>query len=349
MAEPNTIDGPLFAVLLGALILATVGVLTVTVKMLLLIFAGVLFALFLNRLVRFVSGRTKLSYRVCYPIVVLLLAVLVASGVYYAGTQIVAKAHERGEQLRASTDRLIERIDQSQWLPDTSEIVSQLKTVVQDGDGILPQIMTVTGWIIWSLSAAAVILFIGLYVAYDPQLYGKGVLRCVASAQRERAEKTLQALQETLARWIGGRLMSMSIVGVATTAALWILGVPLPGMLGVIAALMTFVPNVGPLLATIPQVLLAFQVGSATVLYVLLFNVALQTLESYAITPVIMRYEVSLPPALTISAQLLMAVLLGPIGMVMAAPLTLLAIALVTEMRADPHDGPPQAGGSSRL
>ena len=349
MAEPNTIDGPLFAVLLGALILATLGVLTVTVKMLLLIFAGVLFALFLNRLVRFVAGRTKLSYRVCYPIVVLLLAVLVASGVYYAGTQIVAKAHELGEQLQASTDRLIERIDQSQWLPDKSEIVSQLKTVVQDGDGILPQIMTVTGWITWSLSAAAVILFIGLYVAYDPQLYGKGVLRCVASAQRERAEKTLQALQETLARWIGGRLMSMSIVGVATTAALWILGVPLPGMLGVIAALMTFVPNVGPLLATIPQVLLAFQVGSATVLYVLLFNVALQTLESYAITPVIMRYEVSLPPALTISAQLLMAVLLGPIGMVMAAPLTLLAIALVTERRADPHDGPPQAGGSSRL
>lgn len=71
--------------------------------------------------------------------------------------------------------------------------------------------------------------------------------------------------------------------------------------LGVLAALLTFIPNIGPL-AALPQMLLAVNVGTQTVLYVLLFNVNLQTVESYLITPLVQRHELSLPPILTIAA-----------------------------------------------
>lgn len=104
---------------------------------------------------------------------------------------------------------------------------------------------------------------------------------------------------------------------------------PLPVTLGVVAALLTFIPNIGPLLAAVPQVLLAFQVGTDTVLYVILLNMALQFVESYLITPLVQYYEVSLPPALTISLQLLLGVSLGVIGLVVAAPLLVVALVLV--------------------
>jgi predicted PurR-regulated permease PerM len=113
--------------------------------------------------------------------------------------------------------------------------------------------------------------------------------------------------------------------------------------LGVLAGLLTFVPNVGPIVAAVPQALLALQVGAATVVYVIIFNVVLQTIESYLLTPMVQQYEVSLPPALTIFAQLLMAVLVGVIGIIMAAPLTaaIMVLVQILYLRDRLHDPDP--------
>ena len=123
----------------------------------------------------------------------------------------------------------------------------------------------------------------------------------------------------------------MAIIGSLTAISLSLLGVPLPISLGIIAALLTFIPNIGPILATIPQALLAVEVGLNTVLYVIVLNVALQTFESYLITPIIQRYTVTLPPVVTIFAQLVMGVIVGIIGIIMAAPLAT-AIMVVIQM-----------------
>jgi predicted PurR-regulated permease PerM len=107
------------------------------------------------------------------------------------------------------------------------------------------------------------------------------------------------------------------------------MGIPLPVTLGVVAALLTFIPNVGPILAAVPQPLLALNVSPQTAPYVLALNLVLQGIESYLITPMIQRHEVTLPPILTIAAQLLMGVLFGMIGIMMAAPLVVVALVLV--------------------
>src|SRR5690606_31122882 len=111
-------------------------------------------------------------------------------------------------------------------------------------------------------------------------------------------------LADTLWWWTIGRLASMSIIGVFTTIGLWMLNIPLPIPLGVVAAILTFVPNIGPVVAVIPPVLLAFTQGPLTALYVVIFYIVLQLLESYLITPLIQQREVHLPPVITISAQL---------------------------------------------
>ena len=136
----------------------------------------------------------------------------------------------------------------------------------------------------------------------------------------------------------------MSIIGVCTGLGLWLLGVPLPLSLGVLAVLLTFVPNVGPIIAALPQTLLAMQMSTNTALYVIVFNIALQGAESYLITPMVQRYEVSLPPVLTISAQLLMGLIIGVIGVMMAAPLTIAVMLLVQMLYIHDYLGDPDAG-----
>ncbi len=116
------------------------------------------------------------------------------------------------------------------------------------------------------------------------------------------------------------------------------------GTLGVLSALCTFIPNIGPLLAAVPQLLLAVNSGGNTVLYVLVFILILEGVESYLVTPMIQKYEVSLPPLLTIAAQFLMGALLGIIGLMMAAPLVVVATVLIQMLYIEDRLGDPDPG-----
>src|SRR3546814_6516221 len=79
-------------------------------------------------------------------------------------------------------------------------------------------------------------------------------------------------------------MVSMTVVGVLTGTGLWALGIPLAFILGALAALLAFIPNIGPVIAAVPAVLLAFLDGPTTVLWVVTVYVAVQTVESYLIT-----------------------------------------------------------------
>src|SRR3546814_8031203 len=96
-------------------------------------------------------------------------------------------------------------------------------------------------------------------------------------------------------------MVSMTVVGVLTGTGLWALGIPLAFILGALAALLAFIPNIGPVIAAVPAVLLAFLDGPTTVLWVVTVYVAVQTVERSLITPMVQQGRVSLPPVLTIS------------------------------------------------
>jgi len=144
--------------------------------------------------------------------------------------------------------------------------------------------------------------------------------------------------------------MAMSVVGVLTWLGLWLVGVPLAPILGLIAALLAFIPNIGPIIAAVPAVLLALSDGPTMALQVVGVYVAVQALESYAITPLIQQERVSLPPALIISTQLLMGVLFGVLGLALATPMAALGLTIIREAyvgrylagEARGRDAPPE-------
>lgn len=177
-----------------------------------------------------------------------------------------------------------------------------------------------------------IFLFIGLYLAADPRLYRNDLIRLIPMNGRGRAREVIDAVGDTLRWWLIGKLVSMAVVGVATVVGLWLLDIPLALTLGLLAALLTFIPNVGPILALLPAALLAFLISPIHAVYVILLYVGIQVVESYLFTPLLQKRTISLPPALTIFTQVIFGVIVGSLGFVMAAPLAAAIMVLVNTL-----------------
>jgi predicted PurR-regulated permease PerM len=196
-----------------------------------------------------------------------------------------------------------------------------------------------------------------LYLAAEPGLYQRGVLWLIPPRGREKADCVLKRVGHTLKFWLMGQLIAMAAVGVLITLGLWVLGAPLPLVSGLLAALLEFVPNVGPALAAgIPTLLSIsaegrFVDGPSLAGAVLGWFLIVQMLESYLLTPLIQRKAVELPPALLIVTQISAAVILGPLGVAVAAPLVAAAMAASRELfvvgdpeHEDPKDRTTEEG-----
>jgi predicted PurR-regulated permease PerM len=303
----------------AALVLAAAQLFVVTVGTLLLVFAGVLFGVLLGGLSRWLTRYAPLSYRASYLLVALVVVLLIGLGSYYSGSHIVLMAAQLSQELRSAFERTLVGVQQYSWAPNRKSLDDLM---VQGGIRFVPTLQALLTAISWAVTGAVVIFFVGFYVAFDPHLYTSGLVKLIRHERRGRATEVLKRLRWVLERWLLGRFVSMIAVGICTAIGLMALGVPLPGTLGIVAALLTFIPNIGPVLGAVPQVLLALEVGANTVYWVVLFNIVLQAAESYLLTPMIERYEVELPPALTITVQLILAGTIGFIGLVTAAPLT---------------------------
>ncbi|QOW19576.1 AI-2E family transporter [Lysobacter ciconiae] len=124
----------------------------------------------------------------------------------------------------------------------------------------------------------------------------------------------------------------MVVVGVLTGLGLWLLGVPVAFGLGIITALLDFVPIAGPVLAAIPAVLLGFTVSPQVGLGALALFIVIQQVESHVLQPLIQQRAVDLPPALLLISLFAIGALFGLAGVVLAAPLTVVIFVLVKRL-----------------
>ncbi len=161
-----------------------------------------------------------------------------------------------------------------------------------------------------------------IFFMADPSLYIRGLLLLVPERRSSRIAETIDATAQTLRYWLLGQGVSMFFVGVLTAVGLWLAGVPLAFLLGVIAGILEFVPFLGPVAATIPGVLIAVTEGWTVALYALLVYVIVQQIENRLLVPLVQWKAVSLPPALVILAVVALGLLFGVLGVLVATPLT---------------------------
>jgi predicted PurR-regulated permease PerM len=327
-------DGYLFVgrvlIVLGltALFVAAGLLLVFAAEVFLLALAGILLAVFLRGLAGLVGRWAPLDGGWSLAVAVLALAALVGFGGWFLASEVGAQLDELSSSLTASARGFEERLRQHAW----GERLLAAPSVRQLASGRLDLLGRITGVFSTALGAVAdlvVILFVGLYVAADPGLYRHGLLRLLPKDRRGRAGEVLDALGFKLGRWLMGRVFNMTVIGVATAAGLWLLGVPLVLALAFIAFVLDFIPYIGPIASAVPALLVAFSIGPTQALHVGLLYAGVQFAESYLLTPLVQQRAVELPPAVTILAQLLLGLLAGVLGLALATPLTAAAITLV--------------------
>ena len=112
----------------------------------------------------------------------------------------------------------------------------------------------------------------------------------------------------------------MLVIGAVTTVSLLVLGIPAAIPLGILAGLFEFIPTVGPILSAVPAVTMGFIDSPEKALTVAIVYAAIQFAENHLLIPMLMKEGMDLPPAMTILAQALMALIFGFMGLLVAVP-----------------------------
>jgi predicted PurR-regulated permease PerM len=313
---------------------------------LMLVFTGIVLAVALNAPAALLAEHSPLNYGWSL-FVVIAVAIAVAAGVgMIAAPDIAAQVDE----LRSRVPQLVElgrnRLEEYQWGRDLLEENPQAGDIASSQrlwSGLAGAFATTFG----AVANLALILFVGLYLAVEPDLYQRGVVFLAPDRRRERVRALLEECGSVLRYWLFGTLLSMLTIGALTWLGLTLLGMPLALILAVIAALLAFIPNIGPVIAAVPAVLLSVLEGPQMALYVALLYIGVQTVESYLVTPFIQKRTVSLPPALTIAAQFLLGMQAGAFGLFVATPLAAVGLTLARRLRA-PGDGAPDRGDQAQ-
>ena len=173
------------------------------------------------------------------------------------------------------------------------------------------------------------VLVAAIFLASDPATYRRGLLLMLPVRAEETAALALDDAARGLKGWMAGQAVSSLVVAALTSAGLALLGVPAAGGLGLIAGLLDVIPMIGPIIAGVPAVLLAFTVSPMTALWTLLLFLAIQQLQGNFLQPMIQKQAVDVPPAVLLFAVVAAGILFGFLGVLLAAPLTVVVYVLV--------------------
>lgn len=205
-------------------------------------------------------------------------------------------------------------------------------SLLSDAGSVLGPAATVVIGLFSALGNALVIIFLGLSVAADPGAYRDGLVRFVPPAHRDRATALLDGMGETLRHWLFGQLITMAVIFVCTWAGLAFLGIGGALILGLQAGLLAFIPTIGPLIAGVVILLASLASGTTALLGALGVYLAVQTLESYGLTPFIQKQALDIPPATIFAGQLVLGVIFGLWGIALALPLMAVAKVLLAQL-----------------
>jgi len=295
-------------------------------QMIMFAFAGVLVAVLIRGITQVVHRWTRLPVGMSL-IAAVLLAVLVAGGACILfGRLVEAQTGQLVQSVPQGIAHMKEQLgtsEQGRWLlAHQSQASSYAGLAAQKAASMLT----------FSLSAlAGLILMVatGLFLACQPGLYVSGLISLVPPPRRERAREVMEELGFELRRWMLGQGLVMLIVGAMLSTGLAVIHNQFALALGLLSALVTFVPYLGALLASAIAILASIQQGGHVLGWTVLLYLAVYLLEGYCITPLVQRGTVELPPALIIIAQLAAGVVFGLLGLVFAAPLLVSILVLV--------------------
>ncbi len=312
-------------VLLTALVVVIMLALWQVSLVLILTFGGIVVAVALRNIAAPLGRWLRVPDRLALLITVLDIAAISFGFFYFFGAMA-------GQQFSALADKLPGTIESAkEWLGG-SMIGQQFLGGLLSNSGTatrLLEALPLAGGILGGIGEAILMIVVGIYLAADPPIYLNGVLRLVPPRRRMRVREILDAVGDSLQKWLLGMTFDMLLLGAMTFVGMSIIGVPLPFALAVLSGVAVFVPYIGPLIATIPGLLLALSVSPTLAVYAAIVYLVVLTIEGNISQPLFQRWAVSLPPILNLLAILAFAPLFGIWGAVLATPLAVVLLVIV--------------------
>ena len=298
---------------------------------LLLLFAGILFAVLLDAFTVGLGRVLPLSRAWRFSIVLIVLfgavALAVIGGVVRAPGQLHMLIEVMDTQLNVLEKMLAGfgidlfgpegRQDLGQFFSDPGRLFGHVHSAVS---GAYVVVMN-----------TIVVVCLGMFFAAQPAAYREGALLLLPVPIRPRVRDVMNEMGLMLRNWLLGQLVRSAVVAVALTVAFQWLGLPGAPLLALQAGIANFIPYLGPLLAAFPVILVAMPLGLPVVAWVVVIYFSIQTLEGFVIAPLIQKGSVNLAPAWTLFAIVVFGALFGAMGVALAAPL--LAIARIATLR----------------
>lgn len=321
-----------------ALLAIIILIVKVAFNVLLMVLAGTLIAVYFNGLADLIERHTPLGRRVCMLISVIGSFVIIGLLFWFMGTKIQHQVSALSEDFPAMVSKLENQIKQyplgAKVLEnisgnDSQKLVNTAQNFFRTSFGVLGDIY--------------IIIFLGIFFTISPSLYKNGIINLIPKRGQPKAKQVVDRLSLVLKGWLKGMMIAMVLIAVLTFIGLTIIGIPMALALAVIAGILNFIPNFGPLMAMVPAVLLGLVDSTQTAIIVAALYILIQTLESNIITPTIQRRMINLPPALLIIAQLLMGTLSGALGIILATPLLAITMVLVEELYIKYNNGDKEA------
>jgi predicted PurR-regulated permease PerM len=189
----------------------------------------------------------------------------------------------------------------------------------------VPAVLTVV-----SASTAAILVFVlAAFLVGHPDTYRNGLRRLVPRDHEAVYDEAYERTGGALRRWVGGILVSMTIMGTFAAVGLWIAGIHDWLLLGLLTFLGTFIPYVGAVASAIPGLLVAVSQSPRHFLWAGVVYVGVHVVEGYLVAPLVMRRAVEVKPALLLVGQGTLAAIFGIPGAIVATPMIVCVQTLV--------------------
>ena len=296
---------------------------------LLVLFAGCLGALVLATLTSLLQSYLRIPRTFAFAVLLAGLGLALALGAWLRGPELAQQFGQLQVDVPEAAKRLYSSLGNTGWgrwlldnTPDDRQLSSWLSYAASGIRGALSMVVS-------TLACLLLVVMASIYLAAEPEFYLSGLQRILPSSIRTTVEACLAGAIRTLRFWLLSRLISMTAIGLIIAGGLALLRVPLAGTLGIIAALLTFVPNIGPLASALPAALMAFAISPTKGFFCVGLFCLAHFIEGNFVTPLSDRQIVKLPPFLTLSLQLLLIPAAGALGVALAAPLLAATLGIV--------------------
>lgn len=315
-----------------ALIVLVLLLLKTLFSVLLLSVAGLLLAIYFLGCADLLQ-KLHIPPKVSVFVSVLLNILLLVAFFWFVGARLQQQASELSETLPKTINNAENWIKQS---PIGNKIFNYLQS-----SGSSSKTMTVARNFFSStfgiISDLYIVLLLGLFFTASPSLYKKGIVHLLPSGAKDKGEKLLESIHKVLKNWLKGEIIGFFFIAILTGIGLWIMGMPLILTLALLAGLLNFIPNFGPIIALIPAFLLALMQGLTTAIIIACIYTSIQIIQSAVTQPIIQKKMVSIPPALTIFGQVAMGLLGGFWGVLLATPIIAILMTVVNKLYVEPQ------------